>query len=76
MFAANIQLAAVPNLAEFSIIQDQQPLPLLPFLNQMYILSVVHTHTFHISNVAWERWGHQLQQWRRALSGTIASHNV
>src|SRR5467141_458432 len=72
----NIQFAAVPNFAEFSIIQDQQPLPLLPFLNQTYILSVIHTHTFHISNVAWECWGHQLRQWRSALSGTIASHNV
>jgi hypothetical protein len=28
IFAANIQLALVPILAEFSIFQDQQPLPL------------------------------------------------
>jgi hypothetical protein len=39
IFAANIQLAAVPILAKFSIFQDQQPLPLGPIFNRMYILS-------------------------------------
>lgn len=41
----------------------------------MYILSVIHMY-IHISNVTWESWRHQLQQWCRALSRMIASHNV
>jgi len=75
-FAANVQLAAVPIPAEFIIFQDQQLFPLAPILNRMYILSFLHTHTIRISNAPWESWGHQLQQWRRALSGPIANHNV
>jgi len=63
-------LAAVPIPAEFIIFQDQQLFPLAQFSIECTFYLSFTPHDSHIKCTL-ESWGHQLQQWCRALSGPI-----